>query len=96
MSRSLEDPGYRITTREQAIDWIEDLLTRARAARLRVDFVLGAEERERLYDQYLVRQGSAVGVIMALHRAGLIDDQARSELEARAKITILTNIRVRG
>ena len=77
-------PGYRLSTEMEAVNWIEELVLGAEQARVACDVAADPEKAVRAYQTFLVKHGSALGSLMALHRAGLLSDVGYNELRARA------------
>lgn len=85
MDHAESHPGYRIDTEDQARNWMLELIDQVRSARIACDVFLGhAHEvtvtaQRRNFRAFLVRHGSALGSLVALHRCGKLSDAAYNE-----------------
>ena len=85
MDHAESQPGYRIDTEDQARNWMLELIDQVKAARIACDVFLGhAQEvtvtaQRRNFRVFLVRHGSALGSLVALHRCGKLSDTAYNE-----------------
>jgi hypothetical protein len=103
MSYADQTPGYRIETKEQALKWILDEIQNLEDWRARLDvacfnagFGAGAQvgkigELRREFRKFLVRHGSTLGTLVALHRLGQLSDEQYQAIRLRSTLT-LTNL----
>ncbi len=86
--------GYRIDTEEQAKNWVLELVQDVELARAECNLVFPddrvrtVEHQRKAYRRFMVKHGSVLGVLMALHRCGRIGDVAYSGLRQRALNTL--------
>lgn len=80
----LADPGGLITTSEQALGWVQELITKVKLARVECDTERDVEKVRKAYDKLRVRQGAALGALMALYRCGKLSDLAYNKLYQEA------------
>lgn len=80
MSYADANPGYRLETEDQCRNWVLELVDSALKSRALCDVVIPGDrattvrEQQKNYRWFLVKHGSALGALMACHRAGLISD----------------------
>ena len=93
-----ENPGYRIDTEEQSIQWLEELVDGVEASRRDCDVIIPdnneahVRHQQRAYRTWLMRHGGALGSLMALHRSNKIGDVAYNEMRARIMATMTPTI----
>lgn len=81
--------GYRIDTEEQALNWVLELVVDVELARAECNVVFPddrartVEHQRRAYRRFMIKHGSVLGVLMALHRCGRIGEVAYNELRQR-------------
>ncbi len=98
MAYAEDNPGYRIDTEEQARNWVMELVADVEAARFECNVSVPdnsqaqVRSQMRAYRTYMIKHGSALGVIMALHRAGKLGDVAYNELRQRVVNTLAPTI----
>ena len=86
-------PGHKIETSEQARKWVLELTDEVEVARFACDMAVRVVEQQRAYSTWLLKQGSALGVLQTLHRVGLIPDAMAEELHERIKATMAPTYR---
>ena len=89
-----------ITNKEEAIRWVEELTAKARHARVACNISFPesqektADHQRKSYQQFLVRHGSAMGALVSMLRAGLIDALAYQQLrQQNLNMLLPTNVR---
>lgn len=98
MSYADEHPGYKLETEEAARNWVVELTQACEDARVMCnirypnDEGRTVREQQKAYRMFMVKHGSALGAVMALHRAGLLGDVAYNELRARVINTLAPTI----
>lgn len=89
MAFSDDNPGYLLISDEQALNWVLELIEDAEQARALCDIQTDAAATRKQHYTYLVKHGSVLGMITALHRCGRLSDVAVNELRAREMRTML-------
>lgn len=91
MSFADANPGYRLETEDQCKNWVLELVREALRHRDLCDVVIPGDMKATVRDQklnyrsFMVKHGSALGALMALHRTGDVSDVLYEEM--RQKIT---------
>lgn len=94
MSYADDHPGYPIETEEQARKAVLDLVADTEAARKACNIVvpdnavLTVQAQRKAYATFMVKHGSALGMLMALHRCRRLNDAAYNELRTRVINTL--------
>lgn len=84
----------KITNQEQATKLVEMYCNKAETARALCNVVIPddkqatATAQQRAYMQWLMQYGGAIGALVALHKAGLISDNAHIQLQQRVFQTL--------
>lgn len=87
-----DEPGYAITTQDQATNWLAELVAGVEEARRAVDIQPTADLTRKAHVTWLMRHGSALGALMALHRCGKLSDVAYNLFNQRVKETLVPTI----
>jgi hypothetical protein len=93
-----DHPGYEITTEQEARNWVIELVDDVESARLSCNVVIPDDQaktvrhQQRAYTKFMVKHGSALGVVMALHRCRKISDVAYNELRQRVIQTLVPTV----
>ena len=87
-------PHYRLETEQEIRNWVEELVNEAIEVRAKLDLIDkdapgSAREMRRLNRRYLMKLGSAQGVIMLAHRLQKIPDAMAEELYGKSLATLL-------
>jgi len=86
--------GAPIDSEEQARDWVMRLVTELETERRRIDLILDVVGQRRALDQYRIRFGNALGVLVALQRCRKIGDVAYNGLRERVMQTATPTVTV--
>ena len=81
-------PGYRISTEEEARNWMVELTDNVESARQACDLTTVPREQRKAYNIWVTRHGAALGTLTALHRCGMLSDVAYNELRERVMQTM--------
>lgn len=92
MSYAAAHPGYRIDTTEQATAWVEENIIDVEHARALCDVQTTPEAMRKAWSAWMVKHGSALGILMALHRCGRLSDLGYNTLRARVMATMTPTI----
>jgi hypothetical protein len=92
LSYADEHPDYKIENTEQATRWIESQIELTESRRREVDEQLTAAGQRTAWTRWMLQHGSALGVVMALHRVGLIGDVAYNLFNERIKRTTVPTV----
>lgn len=92
MSFADHNPGYAITTEEEAINWITELIELAETARAECDIQTTASDQRAAYSKFMIRHGSALGTLTALHRCNKINDRTYNEFQQRALNSLAASV----
>lgn len=101
MSYADDHPGHRIETERQGSEWARELVAGVTEARVACDVpaIPGMSpdafrrEMTRRYHVFLVRHGSALGSLVALHRCGRLGDVAYNTLRERVLATLHATVK---
>lgn len=83
-------PGYRIDSEDQARNWILELVEAVEQMRMLANLAPDTQTQRENYGKLLMRQGSALGALMALHRVGMIGDTMFDEMQKRVLAALAT------
>jgi hypothetical protein len=98
MSFADDNPGYRIDTEDQARNWVIELVETVKAARRDCNVMYPGDQartaahQRKAYTAFLMKHGSALGTLMALHRCGKLGDVAYNELRQIAMDTLAATV----
>ena len=92
MSYADDHPGYRISSLEEARNWVIELTEELKVARAACDFAATVGQQRKAYATWMVKHGGLLGALMALHRTGMLNDVAYNELQAQAMATMTPTI----
>lgn len=96
MSYADDNPGYRIANETQARNWAIELANDVVNARHECDLHQSVAMKRKAYLIWRTRYGGLLGVLMALHRAGLLNDVAYNELRQKALETGVPTVASHG
>jgi hypothetical protein len=91
-AKSEIDMHVRITTSEEAVRWCEKLAEHVEAARAESIFAVSIPDARTAYGVFILRQGSALGTMLALLRTGFLN---ATQYEALRKRVLATNMAAR-
>jgi hypothetical protein len=98
MSYADEHLGYRLTSEDEAKNWVISLAGKAREARLDCNVVFPDSHQKtvayqrKAYAAFMMHHGSALGALMALHRCGKISDVAYNEVRQEVMATMAPTV----
>jgi hypothetical protein len=84
------DMHVRITTSDEAVRWCEKLAEHVEAARTESIFATTIPDARTAYGVFVLRQGSALGTMLALLRTGFLSATQYDALKARVLATNIT------
>jgi hypothetical protein len=79
--------GASIDSEEQARAWVMELVDKLESERRQIDLIPLAPDRKRAFDQYRIKFGHALGVLVALQRCRKLSDVAYNGLRQRVMET---------
>jgi len=98
MSHIEDHPGYRIDTEEQCRNWILEIVDSVKTARAMCNIVFPGDQaatvagQRKAYAAFMVKHGSALGALMALHRVGKLSDVAYNDLRQIVIDTLIPTV----
>ena len=91
-----DDPFYEIETEEQATNWMHELVDGVKRERVACDTARTRKQQQSSYLKYMIRYGSALGTVMALHRCRKLSDQAYAEFRQEIMNTFIPTTTTAG
>ena len=90
-----EAPKVTITTREHAVNWIDELLVEMLLWRAKCDVIIPDESQimvqaqQRALWTFLSKHGQVIGALKSLRLCGLLDERGYKELHQKAINTLI-------
>lgn len=73
----------RLQSEDEARSWLLELVAKCEGTRCAIDVATSVRQQRKLFCQWMLYQGQALGVVSTLFRCGMISEKAYRELRKR-------------